>query len=137
MRRPSGENVAVRRWRPTSRGALAMAGQDGERLARIRVPGARGRVVGGGHDAPPVGRERGAAKVPLPPRHLVMAGDDGERRARAASQVRAVQSLEAVTMRRPSGEYAALRTESHGRRFRRSASPWPHPRCARSGPWRR
>ena len=90
-----------------------MARKYGELSARGRVPDARGLVVRGSDDAPPVGRERGAAHVSA----LVVCGRPSpwpERTAScaplAASQMRAVRSLEAVTMRRPSGENATLRT---------------------------
>ena len=152
MRRPSGENAAVRT-------ALVMARKYGELSARGRVPDARGLVVGGGDDAPPVGRERGAAHVSalvVGGETLAMAGEDRELHAAgripdarrpviggsndappvgrerdaadelswpespaiclsvAASQMRANWSLEseadAMTMRCPSGEYAASPT---------------------------
>ena len=86
-----------------------MTGECGERPARSRVPDARGPVMGGGDDAPAIGRERGTQDA------LVVAGEDGELLAVAASQMRAVWSSEAVTMRRPSGENAAEKTRS----------PWP------------
>ena len=102
MRRPSGENAALRT-------TLAMAGEDGELRARLRVPDARGLVLAGGNDAPPVGRERGADTTEV-------AGPWPEKTASglpvSASQMRAVPSMEAVTMRRPSGENAGDRTES-------------------------
>ena len=74
MRRPSGENAAVRT-------ALVMARKYGELSARGRVPDARGLVVGGGDDAPPIGRERGAAHVSalvVGGKALAMAGEDRE-----------------------------------------------------------
>ena len=74
MRRPSGENAAVRT-------GVVMARKYGELSARGRVPDARGLVVGGGDDAPPVGRERGAAHVSalvVGGKALAMAGEDRE-----------------------------------------------------------
>ena len=79
----------------------AMAGKHGERLGRVRVPDARGLVFGGGNDAPTIGRERSRQdESPWPERTAIGL-------AVAASQIRAVWSPEAVTMRRPSGENAA------------------------------
>ena len=212
MRRPSGENSAVR--------TAVMARKYGELSARGRVPDARGLVVGGGDDAPPVGRERGAAHVSalvVGGKALAMAGEDRELHAAgripdtrspvvggsndappvgenatlrtipswpespvirlsvAASQMRANwspermrwrcaarrantrrrnviakigqygelhaagrvpdvrrSSKEAVTMRRPSGENAALGRFRDGRRVRRAAWPCPRPRFAPS-----
>ena len=56
MRRPSGENAA-----PVD--DIVVAGEDGDRLGRGGVPDARRLVVGGGDDAPPVGRERGGVDL--------------------------------------------------------------------------
>ena len=83
---------------------IGMAGEHRERPRRGRVPDTRGLVGRRGDDAPPVGRERGRAD------RLVMAGSTASCLPVAASQMRAVLSLEAVTIRRPSGENTALRT---------------------------
>ena len=78
-----------------------MAGEDGELPGRGRVPDARGLVIGGGDDAPPIGRKRGAQTPSSWPERTASG------LAVAASQMRAVWSSEAVTMRRPSGDNAA------------------------------
>ena len=103
--RRDGDALPVGRIRGVA-DVVAKIGQYGELHAAGRVPDARRLVTGGGDDAPPVGRERGGADG------VAMAGEYGELLAVAASQMRAVWSSEAVTMRRPSGENAADRTTS-------------------------
>ena len=75
-----------------------------ERLGRVCVPDPRGLVGGGSDDASPIGRKFGGAD-----RH-VMSGRMAVCLPVVASQMRTLLSLEAVTMRCPSGEKAALRT---------------------------
>ena len=74
-----------------------MTRKDGERFGRGCVPDARGLVLGGRYDAPPVGRERGGCD------DVTLTERTASSLAVAASQIRAVWSAEAVTMRSPIG----------------------------------
>ena len=103
---PSSE--AVTTWRPSGLKAAAQRPSScwrrADRPAGGGVPDACGLVGGRGDDAAPVGTESRRAD-------LVLHAREARRRlARAASQTRAVLSLEAVTTRRPSELKAAALT---------------------------
>ena len=102
MRVPSGLNAALT---PSFMAFERLA----DRLAGRGVPDPRRLVPGRGDDALPVGAERRARHWTSWPLSGSPIGSPV-----AASQTRAVLSLDAVTMRLPSGLNAARVTRSHG-----------------------